>query len=389
MAGPPRPDRRRPVRAPLGSRRPRTVGSPYRRVVVRDGSGDRTGPGLRRTAGYAWRLLAVGAAAYAAYVVLGRLELPVVALFLALVITSVLRPLTDLLARRMPRALAVLFTLLGAALVLVGLGFAVGSAVAAESDRLGTEIHGGVDRIEHWLAGSPFHLKAGSVSDLQHRISSFVAEHRGQLIDTALNSAGRLVEAGTVLALALFCSAFFLHSGERMWGWAQQQLGPRAGSTWGRVGRTGWRTFAGYTRGLFLIAGTNAILVGIGLLVLRVPLALPLMLLEFFAAFVPLIGSPVALAVAALVALATRGPVVALLVLALIVVIGQIEGHLLHPLVMSWAVRIHPVAVALSVAAGAVLGGVIGAALAVPAVSVAWAVRQELRAPPDHRRSGR
>jgi predicted PurR-regulated permease PerM len=112
---------------------------------------------------------------------------------------------------------------------------------------------------------------------------------------------------------------------------------------------------------------------------LGVPLAVPLALLEFLAAFVPLIGSPIALAVAAVVALASKGPLVAAIVIALIVVIGQIEGHLLHPLVMSWAVRLHPLVVAISVVAGSIAAGIVGAVVAVPLVSVVWSVHTALR----------
>ena len=110
------------------------------------------------------------------------------------------------------------------------------------------------------------------------------------------------------------------------------------------------------------------------------PLAFPLAMLTFFAAFIPLIGSPIALFVATLVALAARGPLIALLVLALIVVIGQIEGHLLHPMVMSRAVNLHPLAVALTVACGTVIAGVVGAVVAVPLVAVTWTVWTTLRA---------
>ena len=131
---------------------------------------------------------------------------------------------------------------------------------------------------------------------------------------------------------------------------------------------------------MVIIAATNAALVCVALLLLRVPLALPLALLVFFAAFIPLIGSPIALAVATLVALAGRGPLIAVLVLVLIVVIGQIEGNLLHPMVMSRAVNLHPLAVALSVASGTVLAGVIGAVVAVPLVAVAWTIWTALKA---------
>jgi hypothetical protein len=127
-------------------------------------------------------------------------------------------------------------------------------------------------------------------------------------------------------------------------------------------------------------------MVGIALYLLKVPLALPLTVLEFFASFVPLIGSPVAMAVATVVALAGRGVVTAVIVLVLIVVFGQIEGHVLQPFVMGWSVRLHPVAVAISVAGGTLIAGLPGAVAAVPLVSIAYAVMRELRSresPPD------
>ncbi|MER7757027.1 AI-2E family transporter [Kitasatospora sp. NPDC097643] len=349
---------------------------------ARPGAGtDRVPPGLRTAAGYTWRLVLLGVAAYLVVAVLDRLQLPVVAVFVALVITSVLRPFVDLLDRALPRSLAVLIALLCAIALVGGILALVGTTVADEWSRLGTELRGGLGRIDHWLTGSPFHLRPGTATDLRAKIGEFVAAHRSALLSTALSGASRAVELLTALALAVFCSVFFLHSGDRMWHWARRQLPARARPVWSRAGRAAWHTFAGYTRGVLIVAATNAVLVGIALAVLRVPLVLPLMVLEFVAALVPLIGSPIALAIASLVALAARGPVVALLVLGLIVVIGQIEGHLLHPLVLGWSVRIHPVAVALSVTGGAVLAGVLGAVVAVPVVSVAWAVITELR---DH-----
>ncbi|MEU4115225.1 AI-2E family transporter [Kitasatospora sp. NPDC028055] len=337
--------------------------------------------GLRTAAGYVWRLGLLGVAAYLAVGVLGELEMPVIALFVALVITSVLRPLVDLLARTLPRSLAVLVAFLCALAVVGGVLALVGTNVADEWNRIGDELRGGLGRIDRWLTGAPFHLRAGTVTDLRAKVGAFVSAHRSALLTTALSGASRAVELVTGLALAVFCSVFFLYSGDRMWSWAQRQLPARARPVWSRAGQAAWRTFAGYTRGVLIVSATNAALVGIALALLRVPLVLPLMVVEFVAALVPLIGSPIALAIAALVALAARGPVVALLVLALIVVIGQIEGHLLHPLVMGWSVRIHPVAIALSVIGGAVLAGVLGAVVAVPVVSVAWAVLTELR---DH-----
>ena len=206
----------------------------------------------------------------------------------------------------------------------------------------------------------------------------------GSLAGKALGGAGLAVEALTGLALAVFCSIFFLSSGDRIWTWMFTQAGGDR-RHWDLAARAGWDTFAGYTRGVVIIAASNAVLVCVALLVLGVPLALPLALLTFFAAFIPLIGAPLALGVATLVALAGRGPLIALLVLALIVVIGQIEGHLLHPIVMSRAVNLHPVVVAPTVASGTVLAGVIGAVVAVPLVAVARTVWSALQrpAPPD------
>ncbi|MEV5787523.1 AI-2E family transporter [Streptomyces sp. NPDC048448] len=372
----------RPVGGVGAVTRARTAGTAARRGGDRDSVAADVTSGLRVTAGYAWRLLVLGAAAYACFKILGRLQLVAVALFLALVVTSVLRPAANLLARWLPRGLATAVSLVGSVVVVLGLLALVGGLVAGESGRLGEEFAGGAGRIERWLEGSPFHVDHAALANLQDKATAYLSQHRSALLSSALSGAGRVLEVLAGGVLALFCSLFFIHSGERFWHWFQALLPERARDPWDRAGRAAWRTFAGYTRGIIIVAATNAVVVGIALFLLGVPLALPLMLLEFFAAFVPLVGSPVALAVATVVALASRGPVVALVVLALIVVVGQLEGHVLHPLVLSWAVRLHPVVVALSVIAGGVLAGVIGAVVAVPMVSVAWSVFGALRAPP-------
>jgi len=346
------------------------------------GVGDRVHPGLRMAAAYAWRLVAVGVAVYLAFTVLGRFQLVAVAVFLALVGTALLRPLADVLARRLPRPLAVALAVFGSLLVVLGLLALVGNAAAGEVGRLVGEFRGGIGRITLWLEGPPFHIRHRTLTGLHEKISSFLTAHRATLISSALSSAGRAVEALTAVALALFCSLFFVHSGDGMWRWFREQLPETARPPWDRAGRAAWSTFAGYTRGIIVVAAANAVLVGLALLLLRVPLALPLTLLVFFATFIPLIGSPIALAVATVVALAGRGPVIAAVVLALIVVVGQFEGHVLHPLVMSWAVRLHPVMVAISVIAGSIVAGVVGAIVAVPMVSVAWSVFRALRTPP-------
>ncbi len=368
-----------PVRRP-GPRRPRPTAPRSGAAPTAPGAG----PVLRGLSDYAWRLVAVAVAAYLVLTVLGKFHLITLAAFLALVITSVVRPLVDLVGRVVPRSLAVLIGLAVAILVPAGLLALIGETVANDLDRLSREFQGGLDRLEKLLEGAPFHLEPTTFDDLRSKVADFVSAHRSTLISTALSGSRRLLEVGTGAALGLFMSVFFLHSGERMWRWTAAQLPTAAGDHLDRGGRAAWRTFAGYTRGIFVVAATNAVMVGIALYFLGVPLAVPLTVLEFFASFVPLVGSPIAMLAASVVALASRGPVIAVVVLLLIVVIGQIEGHLLHPLVMSRAVSLHPVVVAVSVLAGSIAAGVIGAVVAVPAVSVIWAVYAELRRPrPD------
>ncbi|MFF5563393.1 AI-2E family transporter [Streptomyces sp. NPDC012623] len=336
-------------------------------------------PTLRTSAAYAWRILLVAAVVYAALAVLGRFHDLAVAVFLGLVGAAMLRPVADFLERLMPRSLAVAVALLSSIVLLLGVLSLVGEVVAAQMTELERQFGDGLSRIERRLERPPFRLNPTALTDLRARAGHFLSSHRSVLISTALSGVGRFIEVLTVFALAVFCSVFFIHSGERQWRWFCGQLPTAARARTEIAGRAAWGTFVGYTHGIVLVAATNAVLVGLALLALGVPLAFPLALLEFFATFVPLIGSPIALAVAAVVALALKGPVVAAVVIALIVVIGQIEGHLLQPVVMGWAVRLHPVVVALSVIGGAIAAGVLGAVVAVPLISVLWAVRGALR----------
>ncbi len=357
------------------------------------------GPRLRQISDYAWRILLLGGFGYVLFLVAIRFELIFVSLFIALIFTSLLRPPVKLLSRFMPRSLALVITALGGLGLIGGLFWFAGDSIANETSGLSTEFHSGVTRIEHWLEAKPFHVNPSTLSGLQGKLTSYISGHRTTLINQALNGASRIVDVLTVLALAVFCSIFFTNSGDKMWHWFHDQLPDSVSDTWRRCGTAAWHTFAGYTRGIILVSAANAIMVGVALKLLHVPLVLPLTMLEFFASFIPLIGSPIAMAVATVVALASQGVTTAIIVLVLIVVFGQIEGHVLQPFVMGWAVRLHPVVVAVSVIAGTISAGLLGAVVAVPLVSITWAVVRELRtesdtaetattALPDPRRSG-
>ena len=336
--------------------------------------------GLLVAAAYAWRLITLAVGVYLLFAVLSKLTLVAVAVFVGLVISVLLRPLVDLFDRAMPRGLAVAGALLLTILALAGVFTFIADSVAGQSAKLTEQFSDGLADIGRFLTGPPFHLRGVDLTQLDQQARDWATHNGSSLAGTALGGAGIAIEALTGFVLALFCSVFFLLSGDRIWTWLLIQAGghPRR---WDGAARTGWATFAGYTSGIVIIAASNALLVCIALLILGVPLALPLALLTFFTAFIPLIGAPIALGVATLVALAARGPVIALLVLGLIVIIGQIEGHLLHPIVMSRAVNLHPLAVALTVASGTLIAGVVGAVVAVPLVAVAWTVWTELKAP--------
>jgi putative heme transporter len=355
----------------------RPAAAPGRDVADRPPPEEAVRYGLRVAAGYAWRTIAVAAAVYLVFVALGRVSFVAVAVFVGLLITALLRPLTDLLARRLPRGLAVAVALIQAIVVVFGVFTFVVTSAVAQFGRLIGQFATGIREIEALLSRPPLRLPAGELNRLSGVVLGSIAENRGELAARAAGEAGLVAELFTGLALAVFCSLFFLHSGERMWGWVLGQLPVRR---WDAAARAGWTAFAGYTRGVVVVAVSNATLVGIALFLLKVPLALPLCLLVLLGAFIPLIGAPIALAFATLVALAGRGPLTALAVLVLIVVIGQIEGHVLHPMIMSRAVKLHPVVVAVSVACGTVLAGIIGAVVAVPMVAVAWATFAQLRA---------
>ena len=360
---------------------PNGVGTPERRPapVARTPPDEAVRYGLRVAAGYAWRVVAVAVAVYLVFVALGRLHFVAISVFVGLLITALLRPLTDWLDRRLPRGVAVAIALVQAVVVVGGVVTFVASSAVGQFGRLASQFVTGIREIEVLLTGPPLRLPAGELNRWTDAGLAWLAENRGELAAQAAGEVGVVAQLFAGLALAVFCALFFLHSGEQLWAWVVGQL-PVHRARWDAAGRAGWGAFAGYTRGVVVVAVSNAILVGIALTLLKVPLALPLTLLVLLGAFVPLIGAPIALWIATLVALAGRGPLTALAVLVLIVLIGQIEGHVLQPMIMSRAVKLHPVVVAVAVASGTVLAGIIGAVVAVPMGAVAWATYAQLRA---------
>jgi predicted PurR-regulated permease PerM len=336
---------------------------------------------LRVAAGWSWRMLTVVAAIVLVFYATSRVQLLFIAVFLAFVFTAVLRPIVDFFNKVMPRALAVLLGLLSAVAFVAGLITYVVASVTGQWESLSKQFSTGIDQVINYLEHGPL-----PVTVTQHDINQWVAygqqwlqTHSSELAGQAASSAGSAVQVLTVLALATFCTVFFLARGKGMWTWFLNQLPARSRDSWKAAGGVGWYTFSGYARGTVIIAVTDAILAAIILLIVGVPLAAPLAVLVFIGAFIPLVGAPAAMVIAMVVALAANGLVKAIVVGLGIALIGQFEGHILQPLVMGKQVSLHPVVVALAVTTGTLVAGILGAVISVPLVAVAWAVFSRLR----------
>lgn len=336
---------------------------------------------LRTTAGVAWRLLAIVAAIALIFYAMVQVQLVFVAVFLALVITSVLRPVTDFYSRVMPRSLATGLALLTAVAVIAGLVAYVVGSVAGQWDSLAKQFSTGIDDILDFLETGPLPvtITADDVNQWIETGRTWITDHSGDIATQAAASAGSIVEVFAALALAIFCTVFFLARGRAMWSWFLNQLPARWRASTMSAGGAGWYTFSGYARGTVMIALTNGILCGAFLAILGVPLAAPLAVLVFIGTFIPIIGAPAAMVIAAVVALAADDVWKALVVVIGIAGIGQFEGHVLQPLIMGKQVSLHPVVVAVAVTTGTLLAGIIGAIVSVPLVAVVWSVFATLR----------
>ena len=336
---------------------------------------------LRTMAGWSWRVLVVVVAVALVFWATSKVLLLFVALFLAMVFTSVLRPVVEVLSRIIPRVLATALSIVLGFLSVAGLLTYVGFSVAGQWTTLVFQFTQGITAVLELLKSSPLRVNTAdqSVQGWLIQAQAWISHNSGTIASQALTGAGSVLEVFTAVALATFFTVFFLLRGREMWVWFLNQLPGRMRPSWYAGGGAAWETFSGYTRGIFLVAASDGMLAAIALLVLGVPLAAPLAVLVFLGAFIPLVGAPLAMVVAMVVALAANGVVNAILVGLAIALIGQIEGHLLQPLIMGREVSLHPVVVALAVTAGALVAGVLGAVISVPLIAVAWSVFSQLR----------
>jgi putative heme transporter len=327
-------------------------------------------PLVRKAAAWAWRLLAILAAVIAVLWVLQKLEIIVVPVLLALMMSALLVPAVDWMDRRgLPRSSAVALVLLGGFAILGGiLTFVVSQFVVGLPD-LTDQVTRSIDSTRRWLIEGPAHLRSEQITNAGNAAIQALHNNQAKLTSGALSTAATVTELVTAAVLVLFTLIFFLYGGRNIWQYVVKIFPADVRHRVLEAGRAGYGSLIGYVRATFLVALTDAAGVGAGLAVMGVPLALPLASLVFLGAFIPLIGALIAGFLAVVVALLAKGIAYALLTLGLLVAVNQLEAHLLQPLVMGRAVSIHPLAVVLAIATGGVLAGIVGALLAVPTVA--------------------
>jgi predicted PurR-regulated permease PerM len=325
---------------------------------------------IRKTAAWAWRLLVVLAAFIAVLSVLQKLEIIVVPVLLALMLSALLVPPVDWMDRRgLPRGAAVALVVLGGFAFLGGtLTFVVSQFIVGLPD-LTEQVTRSIESTRRWLIHGPAHLRSEQIENAGNAAIQALHNNQAKLTSGALSTAATLTEVVTAAVLVLFTLIFFLYGGRNIWQYVVKIFPVDVRERVLDAGRAGYGSLIGYVRATFLVALTDAAGVGAGLAIMGVPLALPLASLVFLGAFIPLVGAVIAGFLAVIVALLAKGIVYALATLGLLILINQIEAHLLQPLVMGRAVSIHPLAVVLAISTGGVVAGIVGALLAVPTVA--------------------
>lgn len=341
-----------------------------------------SGGTLRRVAMTCLYVLIIAATVWVLGRVVTRLMIVVAPVAVALLVAALLAPGVALLVRHgMRRGLAATIVLLAGIAAFGGLvWFMVVTLVSGLPD-LGAQLDESYLQLRSWLTDGPLGLSADQLDAMLAEGKDWFTRNRSSLASGAL---GALSTAGVLLAgavLVLFLVVYFLLDGARMWRGVTSPLPARHRDRVRRAGDRAFTDLTAYVRVTVLVALIDAVGIGLGLWVTGVPLVLPLSALVFLGAFVPVVGAFVTGLVAVLVALVAQGPLIALVVAGIVVLVQQLEGNLFEPLLVSKSVKLHPVAVILAVAVGVELAGIIGALFAVPLLAVVRSVYTTLREP--------
>lgn len=342
-------------------------------------------PGVRIAAEWSWRLIVIFAGlAVLGYVVL-RLETVLIPVGLALLASALLIPFVDRMQTwGVPRSAAVVVVLLGALGIVAGIMTFVVEQFIDGLPELTDQFAASVTQIQNWLTSGPLHFSEDQIRQAGDSVVKSVQSNREELTSGALTTAAVVTEIFTGALLTFFTLIFFLYGGDQIWEFVTRIV-PRDSRRRIRIaGAAGFGSLIGYVRATVAVAAADAIGIGAGLAILGVPLALPLASLVFIGAFIPIVGAFLTGFLAVLVALVTKGFLTALIVLGIIIGVMQLEAHVMQPLLLGRAVRLHPLAVVLAITAGIVLAGIVGGLLAVPIVAVLnTAIRSLLADDPD------
>jgi putative heme transporter len=337
-------------------------------------------PALALLAAWSWRLLVVVAAAGLVVYLLILLKVVVIPVIVALFLATLLVPLVQRLERRgRPHLGAVLAVFAGAVLALAAIVAGFVPLIGNELGTLGDRVDQGINEVQEFIASRPFGLSEEDLNRYLDQARQQLRENSSGITRGAVRGATLLGEVVTGLILTLFLTFFFVKDSERFTRWILDFAGESRAGHLREVGRRSATAVSGYLRGQATVGLIDGVFIGIGLAIVGVPLVVPLAFLTFIAAFLPLVGAFVAGALAALVALVTNGLTAALIVVGITVLVQQLEGHLLAPLLLGRAVALHPVVIILALAAGGILGGIVGAFLAVPIAAVVTAAGTYLR----------
>jgi predicted PurR-regulated permease PerM len=327
---------------------------------------------VRVAAAWAWRIALVGVVLYFLGRVLAYFSELTISLFVSLLFVALLVPFVDFLDRHgWPRVLATLVSLLLGIALIVGLFTLVVAQIATGFDDLADQASAGITQLQTWLSNGPLNLSSSQINDYITQARTALQANSQSLINGALAVGGTAATLLTGSFLVLFFTIFLTWDGRRVWSWIVRLLPASAESPMDAAMHRGWVTLTSYVRATIIVAAVDAIGIGLGAFFLSIPLAVPLAVLVFLGAFVPIVGAVVTGAVAVLVGLVAQGPVTALIMLGVVLAVQQLESHVLQPILLGKAVAVHPLAVFVAITAGATLAGIPGVLFAVPVIAVA------------------
>lgn len=361
-----------PSSARPDSLRTRLADALWGRPQVEQAAGDVVPRGLRTATAYAWRLLVIAAAIGVAVWLVIQLKLLVIPLLVAILITALLWPaFTWMLRHRVPRWLAIVVSVLGTLAIVAGLVWLVTWQVSRQWGSVRDRTVDAVDSLRDYLISGPLHMTEAQIDGWIAEGWQLIQEQAEVLLSGALAVGSTLGHVVTGTLLAIFILLCTLADGGGIWRWTLRLFPKNARVPVDGAGRAGWVTVVNYARTQLLVATIDAVGIGLGAYLLGVPLAIPVAVLVFLGAFIPIVGAVLTGAVAVFLALVYNGPWIALWMLVVVLGVQQLEGHVLQPILMGSAVKVHPLAVVLVVAGGAMIAGIPGALFAVPLAAFA------------------